>query len=155
MTRRPAALLSALAAALVVAVALVAALGAGDADAGAEARAKGAALVPADAVAYASVSMSRDGAQWQALAGLAARVPGGDDRLAELDAMMAADGEGAVLRALGGDISVGLLGVDLAGGLEPSADAVLVATEADGAALVRELERMGFAAGPAIDGAPV
>jgi hypothetical protein len=155
MARRPAALLTALAATLVVAVALLAALGAGDADAGAEARAKGAALVPADAVAYASISMSRDGAQWQALEALAARVPGGDDTLAELDAMMAANGEGAVLRALGGDISVGLLGVDLAGGLEPSADAVLVATEADGAALVRELTAMGFVEGPAIDGTPV
>ncbi|MFM8611590.1 MAG: DUF3352 domain-containing protein [Actinomycetota bacterium] len=155
MTRRPAVVLSALAAALVVAVALVAALGAGDADAGAEARAKGAALVPADAVAYASVSMSRDGAQWQALEGLAARVPGGDAKLADLDAMLAADGEGAVMRALGGDISVGLLGVDLAGGLEPAADAVLVATEADGAALLRELARLGFAEGPAIDGTPV
>ncbi len=156
MTRRPTALLSALAIALVAAVALVAALGAGDADAGAEARAKGAALVPADALAYASVAMDRDGAQWQALEGLAARIPGGADKLGELDRMMAGDEDGAaVMRALGGDISVGLLGVDLAGGLEPRADAVLVATEADGAALARELEAMGFAAGPAIDGASV
>ncbi|MFM9125164.1 MAG: hypothetical protein ACKOSO_08480, partial [Actinomycetota bacterium] len=80
---------------------------------------------------------------------------GGDAKLADLDAMLAADGEGAVMRALGGDISVGLLGVDLAGGLEPAADAVLVATEADGAALLRELARLGFAEGPAIDGTPV
>ena len=145
--------------AAVAASAALAALGTGSASAGAEQRAQGAAAVPADALAYASVSLDRDGAPLRSLEALAAKVDGGEAAVARLDDML--DGssrQGAVLRALGGDVSVGLVGIDptpLADGGRPQADAVLVATAADGEALTAALERAGFAAGPAIAGRPV
>ncbi len=148
MSRRFTALL--VLALVAIATASIAALGSSNASAGAEARALGAVAVPAEALAYASVNADRDGAAWQQLEVLAARVPGGADALKQLDARM--DGDGAAMDALGGDISVGLLGVDVAGG---SADAIVVATAADGAKLTQELERMGFVEGPDLNGAKV
>ncbi len=137
------------------AVAVIAAFGNGSASAGAEARAKGAVAVPASAIAYASINADRQGAAWQALEQLAGRVPGGAQAVKQLNAKLA-DGpqQGGVITALGGDISVGLLGVELAGGGQPTADAVLVATAADGPALTKGLEGMGFVAAPALDGQP-
>lgn len=152
MTRRTASLL--VIALVAIAGAAIAAVGSQPASAGAEARAKGAVAVPADALAYASIAADREGAQWQALEALAAKVPGGADAVASLDERMAGEDAG-VLNALGGDVSLGLLGVDIAGGATPTADAVLVATAADGTALARELAAMDFAEGPALDGTPV
>lgn len=152
--RRPLAIL--VVAAVALAMAALAAFG-GSASAGAEDRARGAVAVPAQALAYASVDADRDGAAWRSLEDLAARVPGGAQALAELDAKMDGDDDGAaLLRALGGDVSIALLGVSLLGpDGGPSADAVLVATAADGAALERELAAQGFARAGEIDGLPV
>ena len=156
-TRRLSALLALFAA--VLGVAVVAAFGSGSASAGADDRAKGAVAVPADALAYASISLDRQGAPFQALERLAAKVDGGAAAVKQLDAML--DGttrQAQMVRALGGDVSVGLVGVDvasLASGGKPQASAVLVATAADGNALKAELERAGFAPGPALAGRPV
>lgn len=140
-------------------LAVVAAFGSGSASAGAGDRAKGAVAVPADALAYASVSLDRGGAPFRALEGLAAKVDGGDAAVKQLDAMLGGSSQQAeMVRALGGDVSVGLVGVDLAsaasGGM-PQASAVIVATAADGATLPGVLQKAGFAAGPALDGHPV
>ena len=156
-TRRLATLLVLFCAALGVAV--VAAFGAGSANAGAGDRAKGATAVPADAIAYASVSLDRGGAPFQALEGLAAKVDGGAAAVKRLNGMLDGDTRQAqVVRALGGDVSVGLVGVDVAsltsGGM-PQASAVIVATAADGNALPGVLRDAGFSAGPALDGTPV
>ena len=154
MFSRPLALL----AIFVVAIAftVVAALGSGSASAGPDMRARGAVAVPADALAYASANADHQDAAWLALERLAQRVPGGVDAVRQVSRMVGADSaNGRVLRAMGGDISVGLLGVDVAGGADrPTADAVLVATAADGPALIREFEAIGFVQAPAIDGAP-
>ena len=140
-------------------LAVVAAFGGGSANAGAGDRAKGAVAVPADALAYASVSLDRGGAPFRALEGLAAKVDGGAAAVKQLDAMLGGSTrEAGIVRALGGDVSVGLVGVDLAsaasGGM-PQASAVIVATAADGGALPGVLQQAGFAAGPALDGHPV
>ena len=139
-----------------LAFAAIAAFGSGSASAGAEARAKGAVAVPATALAYASVNTDRNGAPWQALEALAAKVPGGAEAVATLNGRLSGKTDQATLmQALGGDLSVGLLGVDLSGGTTPSANAVIVATAADGAALIRELTKAGFVQGPDVKGAPV
>ena len=143
----------------VLGVAVVAAFGAGSANAGAGDRAKGATAVPADALAYASVSLDRGGAPFQALEGLAAKVDGGAAAVKRLNEMLSGDTRQAqVVRALGGDVSVGLVGVDVAsltsGGM-PKASAVIVATAADGATLPGVLQDAGFTAGPALYGTPV
>lgn len=152
--RRSIILLSIVTAAL--AFAAIAAFGSGNASAGAEARAKGAVAVPATALAYASVNTDRSGAPWQALEALAAKVPGGSEAVATLNGRLSGKTDQATLmQALGGDLSVGLLGVDVSGGTTPSANAVIVATAADGTALVRELTKAGFVQGPDVKGAPV
>ncbi len=152
--RRSILLLSIFTAAL--AFAAIAAFGSGSAAAGAEERAKGAVAVPATALAYASVNTDRSGAPWQALEALAAKVPGGTQAVATLNGRLSDGSDQAkVMQALGGDLSVGLLGVDLSGGATPSANAVIVATAADSAALIRELAKAGFTQGPDIKGAPV
>jgi len=139
-----------------LAFAVIAAFGSGNASAGAEARAKGAVAVPATALAYASVNTDRSGAPWQALEALAAKVPGGDQAIATLNGRLSDKSDQAkLMQALGGDLSVGLLGVDLSGGTMPSANAVVVATAADSAALISELTKAGFAPGPDIKGQPV
>lgn len=153
-TRRSLALLTALAAA--IGIATIAAFGHGDANAGAEARAKGAAAVPATALAYASINLDRDGSQFQALEALAAKVEGGQAAIDRLNGMLdGTDQQAQVVRALGGDVSVGLVGISLANGLQPSVEAVMVATAADGAALPALLATAGFREGPALDGRPV
>lgn len=140
----------------VFAFAVIAAFGSGSASAGAEARAKGAVAVPATALAYASVNADRSGAPWQALEALAAKVPGGDKAIATLnDRLNGSTEQAKLVQALGGDLSVGLLGIDLSGGANPSADAVIVATAADSAALTSELTKAGFTQGPDLKGAPV
>lgn len=152
--RRSIVLLTVVAAAFVFAV--IAAFGSGSASAGAEERAKGAVAVPATALAYASVNADRSGAPWQALEALAAKVPGGDQAIATLNERLSGKTDQAkLMQALGGDLSVGLLGVDLSGGTTPSANAVIVATAADGAALISELTKAGFVQGPDVKGAPV
>ena len=156
-TRRLTALLAVFSA--VLALAVVAAFGSGSANAGAGDRAKGATAVPADALAYASVSLDRGGAPFRSLEALAARVDGGRAAVDQLGAMLdGTDDRAALVRALGGDVSVGLLGIDLgaaASGGMPQASAVVVATAADGGALARALEQAGFRPGPALDGRPV
>ena len=138
------------------AFAVIAAFGSGSASAGAEARAKGAVAVPATALAYASVNADRSGAPWQALEALATKVPGGDKAIAMLnDRLNGTTEQAKLMQALGGDLSVGLLGIDLSGGTTPSADAVIVATAADSAALTSELAKAGFTKGPDLNGAPV
>ena len=152
--RRPIILLSIVTAAL--AFAAIAAFGSGNASAGAEERAKGAVAVPATALAYASVNTDRSGAPWQALEALAAKVPGGAEAVATLNGRLSDGSDQAkVMQALGGDLSVGLLGVDLSGGATPSANAVIIATAADSAALTSELTKAGFVPGPDIKGQPV
>jgi hypothetical protein len=141
-------------AALVLGVAAVAAFGGGDAVAGADERAAGARAVPADAIAYASVAMDRQGAPWQALERLAGRVPGGDEAIAQFDAMLTEQKADGLVEALGGDIAVGLLGVELVGTDGPRADAVLVATAADGPRVIEAIEAAGFTGGPALNGRP-
>ena len=153
-TRRSIALL-ALFSALVAAAAL-AAFGSGDANAGAEARAKGAVAVPAKALAYASVNLDRDGAQYQALTELARSVDGGEAAIGRLNGMLDGSGEQAqIMRALGGDISVGLIGISLTSGIQPGVEAIVVATAADSSALPGLLTEMGFAQGPELSGQPV
>ena len=152
--RRSIILLSIVTAAL--AFAAIAAFGSGSASAGADERAKGAVAVPATALAYASVNTDRSGAPWQALEALAAKVPGGDQAFATLNGRLNGKTDQAkLMQALGGDLSVGLLGVDLSSGTTPSANAVIVATAADSAALIGELTKAGFAQGPDIKGQPV
>ena len=152
--RRPIILLSIVTAAL--AFAAIAAFGSGNASAGAEERAKGAVAVPATALAYASVNTDRSGAPWQALEALAAKVPGGAEAVATLNGRLSDGSDQAkVMQALGGDLSVGLLGIDLSGGATPSANAVIIATAADSAALTSELTKAGFVPGPDIKGQPV
>ncbi len=152
--RRSIALLTLLVAGFAVAV--IAAFGNGSANAGAEARAKGAAAVPANALAYASVNLDRSGAPFQALEGLAAKVQGGRGAVDQLNRMLDGTGPQAqVVRALGGDVSVGLVGVTLGSDMKPAADAVVVATSADAATLPDVLAKAGFASGPALDGQPV
>ena len=139
-----------------IAIAVIAAIGNGNANAGAEARAKGATAVPATALAYASVNLDRSGMQFQTLEGLAAKVQGGSDAVATLNEMLDGKGQQAqVVRALGGDVSVGLVGITLGADMKPSVEAVVVATAADGAALPTVLQRAGFAQAPALDGQPV
>lgn len=153
-TRRSIALL-ALFSALVAAAAL-AAFGSGDANAGAEARAKGAVAVPAKALAYASVNLDRDGAPYQALTELARSVDGGEAAIGRLNGMLDGSGEQAqIMRALGGDISVGLIGISLTSGIQPGVEAIVVATAADSSALPGLLTEMGFAQGPELSGQPV
>ena len=138
------------------AVAVIAAFGSGDANAGAEARVKGASAVPTSALAYASVNLDRDGSQFQALEGLAGKVQGGDEAVAKLNEML--DGttqQAKVVRALGGDVSVGLVGITLGADLKPAVEAVIVATAADGAALPAMLKKAGFTQAPALDGKDV
>lgn len=152
--RRSIALLTIVTAAFAFAV--IAAFGSGSASAGAEERARGAVAVPASALAYASVNADRSGAPWQALEALAAKVPGGGTAIAMLNDRLSGTTEQAkLMQALGGDLSVGLLGIDLSGGINPSANAVIVATAADGAALTSALTKAGFTQGPAIKGASV
>ena len=152
--RRSIALLGLLAAGFAIAV--IAVVGNGDANAGAEARVKGATAVPAGALAYASVNLDRDGSQFQALEALAAKVEGGQGAVDRLNEMLNGKGEQAqVVRALGGDVSVGLVGVTLNSELKPSVEGVVVATAVDGAALPGVLKQAGFATGPALDGQPV
>ncbi|MEI6689872.1 MAG: hypothetical protein WCN97_11020 [Thermoleophilia bacterium] len=138
------------------AIAVIAAFANGDANAGAEARAKGATAVPATALAYASVNLDRNGTQFQTLEALAAKVQGGKDAVAKLNGMLDGKGQQAqVVRALGGDVSVGLVGITLGADMKPSVEAVVVATAADGAALPTVLKQAGFAQGPAVNGQPV
>ena len=146
--RRSIALLGLLIAGL--AVAAIAAFGNGNANAGAEARAKGAAAVPATALAYASINLDRNGSQFQALEGLASKVQGGQGAVDKLNQMLDGTGQQAqVVRALGGDVSVGLVGITLSADMKP------VATAADGNALPGVLTKAGFTQGPALDGQPV
>ena len=152
--RRSIALLGLLAAGF--AVAAIAAFGNGNANAGAEARAKGAAAVPATALAYASINLDRNGSQFQALEGLAGKVQGGQGAVDKLNQMLDGTGQQAqIVRALGGDVSVGLVGVTLSADMKPAVEAVVVATAADGNALPGVLTKAGFTQGPALDGQPV
>ena len=143
----------------VVAAGAFAAIGSGSASAGAEERAKGASAVPADALAYASVNLDRDGAPFRSLEALAAKVDGGEAAVARLNDMLdGRSGQAEMIRALGGDVSVGLLGIDptpVAAGGQPAAEAVVVATAADGPALAGALRKAGFDQGPAIAGRDV
>ncbi len=150
-TRRSAGLLATITAAFAFAV--IAAFGSGSASLGAEARAKGATAVPATALAYVSINADRSGAPWQALEALAAKLPGGAKALADLNAQL--EPSAGMTKALGGDISVALLGIGIGSGLKPAASAVMVATAADGLGLVQVLEQAGFVPGPALNGAPV
>lgn len=138
------------------AVAVIAAFGSGDANAGAEARVKGASAVPASALAYASINLDRDGSQFQALEALAAKVEGGQDAVDRLNGLMDGTGQQAqVLRALGGDVSVGLVGITLGADLKPGVEAVIVATAIDGKALPAVLADAGLREGPALQGRTV
>jgi hypothetical protein len=138
------------------AIAGIAAFGNGDANAGAEARAKGAAAVPASALAYASVNLDRGGSQFQALEALAAKVQGGQGAVDKLNQMLDGKGEQAqIVRALGGDVSIGLVGITLTSELKPSVEALVIATAVDGNALPTVLKQAGFAQGPALNGQPV
>ncbi len=150
-TRRSAGLLATITAAFAFAV--IAAFGSGSASAGAEARAKGATAVPATALAYVSINADRSGAPWQALEELAAKLPGGAKALADLNARL--EPSAGMTKALGGDISVALLGISIGSGLKPTASAVVVATAADGPGLVQVLEQAGFTRGSEINGSPV
>ena len=154
LNRRTIALLALFSA--VFAAAVVAAFGSGSANAGAEARAKGAAAVPATALAYASINLDRNGTQFQALEDLAGKVQGGASAVGKVNQMLDGDGQQAqIVRALGGDVSVGLVGISLTSGAMPGVEAVMVATAADERALPAVLAKAGFAPGPELNGQPV
>lgn len=138
----------------VLALAALAAFG-GSRAAGADDRTAGARAVPANAIAYAGIAADRDGRQWRALEALAGRVPGGADALAQAEESldeMAADGDLAA--ALGGDLAIALLGIEVAGVDGPQADALVIATAADGDRVVAALRKAGFAEGSELEGRP-
>lgn len=138
----------------VLALAAFAAFGGGRA-AGADERTAGARAVPANAIAYAGIAADRDGAQWRALEALADRVPGGADALARAEESldeMAANGD--LASALGGDLAIALLGIELAGADGPQADALVIATAADGDRVVDALSAAGFGEGSELEGRP-
>lgn len=138
----------------VLALAALAAFG-GSRAAGADERTAGARAVPANAIAYAGIAADRDGRQWRALEALAGRVPGGAEALAQAEESldeMAADGDlGA---ALGGDLAIALLGIEVAGADGPRADALVIATSADADRVVAALRKAGFAEGSELEGRP-